>query len=198
MSNVVDIRMSKMSVTPTFNTGAISLPAIGLETNQTMLSGKIRSNTTEFVRETSDFRYDDSFAAFSRYHVLLWTVSLHDSTRPGGRKKNLGLSAKEYSKITGTIASVRRNRQLSDDIYEDADVRLRSSRQKLRSFVRAPLNSRVGASTSIPKTKGKAKKMLLVDIQEALIVEDLLYVLMDIEEHIFPIILNTRQKMTTH
>jgi len=67
--------------------------------------------------------------------------------RSGGRKKNLGLSAKEYTKvphshyhydpsrgstiqITGTIASVRRNRQqLSDDIYEDEDVRVRSSRE---------------------------------------------------------------------
>jgi hypothetical protein len=48
--------------------------------------------------------------------------------------------------------------------------------------VRAPLNSRVGASASIPKTKGKAKEDVLdnlpVDIQEALILEDLLYVLM--------------------
>jgi hypothetical protein len=50
------------------------------------------------------------------------------------------------------------------------------------SFVRAPLNSRVGASASIPKAKGKAKEDVLdslpVDIQEALILEDLLYVLM--------------------
>ncbi|KAG1840363.1 hypothetical protein DFJ58DRAFT_92467 [Suillus subalutaceus] len=50
------------------------------------------------------------------------------------------------------------------------------------SIVRAPLSSGVGASTSIPKTKAKAKKdvldNLLVDIQDALIVEDLLYVLM--------------------
>ncbi|KAG1810706.1 uncharacterized protein BJ212DRAFT_1378219, partial [Suillus subaureus] len=30
-------------------------------------------------------------------------------TCPGGRKKNRGLSAKQYTKITGTIASVRRN-----------------------------------------------------------------------------------------
>ncbi|KAG1807701.1 Spc98 family-domain-containing protein [Suillus variegatus] len=117
-------------------------------------------------------------------------------TRPGGRKKNLGLSAKEYTKITGTIASVRRNRQLSDDIYEDPDVRVHSSRENRSkshepsfiaetSFVRAPLNSRVGASASIPKMKGKGKEDVLdnlpVDIQEALILEDLLYVLMGIE-----------------
>ncbi|OJA13580.1 hypothetical protein AZE42_09873 [Rhizopogon vesiculosus] len=116
--------------------------------------------------------------------------------RPGGRKKNLGLSAKEYTKITGTIASVRRNRQLSDDIYEDEDVRVHSSRENRvkshepsfiaeTSFVRAPLNSRVGSSASIPKAKGKAKEDVLdslpVDIQEALILEDLLYVLMGIE-----------------
>ncbi|KAG1840355.1 hypothetical protein DFJ58DRAFT_748744 [Suillus subalutaceus] len=139
---------------------------------------------------------------------------LTSRTRPGGRKKNLGSSAKEYSKTIDHSDHrhyhfCSQNRQRSDDIYEDADVRLRSSRQnryvslRLRSFVRAPLNSRVGASASIQaKTKGKAKEdvldNLLVDIQEALIVEDLLYVLMDIEEHIFPIILNTRQKMTTH
>ncbi|KAJ8596832.1 hypothetical protein M405DRAFT_725573 [Rhizopogon salebrosus TDB-379] len=116
--------------------------------------------------------------------------------RPGGRKRNLGLSAKEYTKITGTIASVRRNRQLGDEIYEDEDVRVRSSRENRAkshepsfiaetSFVRAPLNSRVGASASIPKAKGKAKEDVLdslpVDIQEALILEDLLYVLMGIE-----------------
>lgn len=50
------------------------------------------------------------------------------------------------------------------------------------SFVRAPLNSRVGASASIPNVKGKAKEDVLnhlpVDVQEALILEDLLYVLM--------------------
>ncbi|KAG1733900.1 Spc98 family-domain-containing protein [Suillus paluster] len=117
-------------------------------------------------------------------------------TRPGGRKKNLGLSAKEYTKITGTIASVRRNRQLNDDIFEDGDVRVRSSRESRGkshepsfiaeiSFVRAPLNSRVGASASIPKSKGKTREDVLdnlpVDIQEALILEDLLYVLMGIE-----------------
>ena len=48
--------------------------------------------------------------------------------------------------------------------------------------MRAPLNSRVGSSASIPKAKGKAKEDALdhlpVDIQEALILEDLLYVLM--------------------
>ena len=30
--------------------------------------------------------------------------------RSTGRKKNIGLSAKEYTKIAGTIASVRRSR----------------------------------------------------------------------------------------
>jgi gamma-tubulin complex component 2 len=48
--------------------------------------------------------------------------------------------------------------------------------------VRAPLNSRVGPNTSLPNAKGKAKAENLghipVDIQEAIILEDLLYVLM--------------------
>ncbi|KAF8837393.1 hypothetical protein BDN67DRAFT_973022 [Paxillus ammoniavirescens] len=112
------------------------------------------------------------------------------------RKKNLTLSAKEYTKITGTIASVRRNRQLSDDIDEEIDPRVHSSRETRRrghepsfiaetSFVRAPLNSRVGATKSIPKSKGKDREDVLdhlpVLTQEALILEDLLYVLMGIE-----------------
>ncbi|KIJ09112.1 hypothetical protein PAXINDRAFT_172617 [Paxillus involutus ATCC 200175] len=116
-------------------------------------------------------------------------------TRPA-RKKNLTLSAKEYTKITGTIASVRRNRQLSDDIDEEIDPRVHSSRETRRrghepsfiaetSFVRAPLNSRVGATKSIPKSKGKEREDVLdhlpVLTQEALILEDLLYVLMGIE-----------------
>ncbi|KAF9223192.1 hypothetical protein BS17DRAFT_782515 [Gyrodon lividus] len=115
-------------------------------------------------------------------------------TRPA-RKKNLTLSAKEYTKITGTIASVRRNRQLSDDVDEEIEPRVHSSRETRRnhepsfiaetSFVRAPLNSRVGATKSTPKSKGKEREDVLdhlpVDIQEALILEDLLYVLMGIE-----------------
>jgi len=50
------------------------------------------------------------------------------------------------------------------------------------SFVRAPLNSRVGSNPIVPKAKGKAKQHSLdhmpLDIQEAMILEDLLYVLM--------------------
>ncbi|KAH7890415.1 Spc98 family-domain-containing protein [Phlebopus sp. FC_14] len=128
-------------------------------------------------------------------------------TRPGARKKNLTLSAKEYTKITGTIASVRRNRQLSDGIDEEFDAGVHSSRDSRRggksprssfpneshepsfiteaSFVRAPLNSRVGATSTTPKSKGKAREDVLdhlpVDLQEAFILEDLLYVLMGIE-----------------
>ncbi|KAH7912889.1 Spc98 family-domain-containing protein [Hygrophoropsis aurantiaca] len=117
--------------------------------------------------------------------------------RTGGRKKNLTLSAKEYTKITGTIASVRRNRQLTDDIVEEVDVRAPSSRESRgrnhnepsfiaeTSFVRAPLNSRVGANTSLPKAKGKGRQDSMdhipVDMQEALILEDLLCVLSGIE-----------------
>lgn len=52
------------------------------------------------------------------------------------------------------------------------------------SFVRAPLNSRVGTSAPIPRDKGKGKAReeslqgLPVETQEALILEDLLFVLM--------------------
>ena len=50
------------------------------------------------------------------------------------------------------------------------------------SFVRAPLNSRVGTTSFSPKNKGKGKEDVLnhlpVDLQEALILEDLLYVMM--------------------
>jgi hypothetical protein len=50
------------------------------------------------------------------------------------------------------------------------------------SFVRAPLNSRVGQAPVLPKSKGKAREENLdgipVDIQEAIILEDLLFILM--------------------
>ncbi|KAK0499733.1 gamma-tubulin complex, DGRIP84/SPC97 component [Armillaria luteobubalina] len=53
------------------------------------------------------------------------------------------------------------------------------------SFVRAPLNSRVSSGAVPPKSKGKGKQESLdhvsVEIQEATILEDLLYVLMGIE-----------------
>jgi gamma-tubulin complex component 2 len=52
-----------------------------------------------------------------------------------------------------------------------------------QSFVRAPLNSRVDMSVGTPnRNKGKSKEESLdhtpIDVQEALILEDLLYVLM--------------------
>ena len=50
------------------------------------------------------------------------------------------------------------------------------------SFVRAPLNSRVGQAPALPRVKGKAREENLdgipVGIQEAIILEDLLYILM--------------------
>ncbi|EJF61584.1 hypothetical protein DICSQDRAFT_105728 [Dichomitus squalens LYAD-421 SS1] len=119
--------------------------------------------------------------------------------RTGGKKKNLTLSTKEYNKITDTIASVRRNRQyIDDDLGEDIDLRIPVSRESgrrrrdeasfeaERSFVRAPLNSRVvSGSAQREKGKGKAKENSLygipVEIQEALVLEDLLFVLMGIE-----------------
>jgi len=49
------------------------------------------------------------------------------------------------------------------------------------SFVRAPLNSRVVSTSNVPKSKGKAKQESLdrvtLEIQQALILEDLLSVL---------------------
>ncbi|KAL0958818.1 hypothetical protein HGRIS_014137 [Hohenbuehelia grisea] len=112
------------------------------------------------------------------------------------RKKKLTLSAKEYTKVTGTIASVRRNR-LQDGIDEDGEDDLHSSRDgRARrhnetsfiaetSFVRAPLNSRVASGSTPTRKKGKAKQENLdhtpVEIQEALILEDLLYILIGIE-----------------
>ncbi|CCM01248.1 uncharacterized protein FIBRA_03297 [Fibroporia radiculosa] len=119
-------------------------------------------------------------------------------SRIGGRKKNITLSAKEYTKVTGTIASVRRTRQYMED--ETAEGPPITFMKKLvpgrdepsfiaeTSFVRAPLNSRVVSSSGVPKSnskgKGKAKDTLdgvPVDIQEALLLEDLLFVLMGIE-----------------
>lgn len=50
------------------------------------------------------------------------------------------------------------------------------------SFVRAPLNSRVVSNANAPKVKGKGKQEPLdrvpLEIQEAMILEDLLFVLM--------------------
>ncbi|KAI0828525.1 Spc98 family-domain-containing protein [Trametes gibbosa] len=119
--------------------------------------------------------------------------------RTGNRKKNLTLSAKEFHKVTDTIASVRRHRHyVEDELVEDIDIRVTASRnngrrrrdeasfEAERSFVRAPLNSRV-VSSSIhrDKGKGKARESSLYDVpvemQEALVLEDLLYVLMGIE-----------------
>ncbi|GBE84165.1 Spindle pole body component alp4 [Sparassis crispa] len=131
-------------------------------------------------------------------------------SRPGSRKKNLTLSQKEYTKVTGTIASVRRTRQyLQDGLPEELAAQVTISHERVRareqeslgpardepsfiaetSFVRAPLNSRVASGAGIPKDKGKGKGKaredglsgLPVEIQEALVLEDLLYVLMGIE-----------------
>ncbi|KAG6902434.1 hypothetical protein C0995_016613 [Termitomyces sp. Mi166 len=89
--------------------------------------------------------------------------------RPSARKKNLTLSAKEYTKV----GSAGINQNEPSFIAET-------------SFVRAPLNSRVSSVSTAPKFKGKAKQndsldRLPLEIQEALILEDLLYVLMGIE-----------------
>ncbi|KAG6888260.1 hypothetical protein C0992_009149 [Termitomyces sp. T32_za158] len=120
--------------------------------------------------------------------------------RPSTQKKKLTLSAKEYTKITGTIASVRRNRVSREDLHEGADISARSPRESRfkgqnepsfiaeTSFVRAPLNSRVSSVNVASKFKGKAKQTQSLDrmpleIQEALLLEDLL----DLVERILPL-----------
>ncbi|KAI0338339.1 hypothetical protein BDW22DRAFT_1460019 [Trametopsis cervina] len=113
------------------------------------------------------------------------------------RKKNLGLSTREYAKVTGTIASVRKGRQYEPEIDEEMVREAAAARVSKgkgadepsfiaeASFVKAPLNSRIGASNPAANGKGKAKQESLdrvsVEIQEALILEDLLFVLMGIE-----------------
>ncbi|GJE93998.1 spindle pole body component [Phanerochaete sordida] len=124
-----------------------------------------------------------------------------DSYTPGTRihhrKKNLGLSTKEYIKVTGTIASVRKGRQYEEEIDQEFvhDVetgRLHKGKGREEpsfiaeaSFVKAPLNSRVGPSAAVPNAKGKAKQESLdrlpLEIQESLVLEDLLFVLTGIE-----------------
>jgi hypothetical protein len=67
----------------------------------------------------------------------------------------------------------------SVDIVE---LRLEPSFISEESFVRAPLNSRIVSGTTTTKSKGKAKEESLdlfpLEVQEALILEDLLYVLL--------------------
>ena len=91
---------------------------------------------------------------------------------------------------------MRRNRQLLEDEH---DVDINGGRSSSHShyqrrgpsepsfiaeesFVRAPLNSRVVSGAGILKSKGKAKEEHLnelpLEVQEAVILEDLLYVLM--------------------
>ncbi|KAI5885633.1 uncharacterized protein SCHCODRAFT_02681692 [Schizophyllum commune H4-8] len=120
------------------------------------------------------------------------------SARP--RRNNLTLSTKEYNKVSGTIASVRRHRQQYEDIPETSNGHAYASRDSGRhhtrnhhepsfieetSFVRAPLNSRVTSGVASAIGKGKARQEALdhvpIEIQEAMILEDLLYVLMGIE-----------------
>jgi gamma-tubulin complex component 2 len=109
--------------------------------------------------------------------------------------------------VTGTIASARRNRhrlegeeKTNGRVSPSAELRWRgaqlaascvfdwinlcpeSSFISEESFVRAPLNSRIVSGTTATKSKGKAKEDTLdsfpMEVQEAMILEDLLYVLM--------------------
>ncbi|KAI0084948.1 Spc98 family-domain-containing protein [Irpex rosettiformis] len=111
------------------------------------------------------------------------------------RKKNLGLSTREYAKVTTTIASARKGRQYDEEIDEELAREIHSSRGRWErdepsfiaeaSFVKAPLNSRVGTNNPTSSAKGKGRQESLervpLEIQEALILEDLLFVLMGIE-----------------
>lgn len=141
--------------------------------------------------------------------------------RPARRKKKIGLSEREYNKITGTIASVRKTRHLDSPRVERDDSAGERDREWAManepsyiaetSFVNAPLNSRINPASpsanprvryaqdlspvygnfgpGMDKVKGKNKdpaeeepldKMPL-DVQEAAILEDLLFVLVGIE-----------------
>ncbi len=63
-----------------------------------------------------------------------------------------------------------------------AELRLEPSFISEESFVRAPLNSRIVSGATTTKSKGKAKEESLdscpLEVQEAMVLEDLLYVLM--------------------
>jgi len=63
-----------------------------------------------------------------------------------------------------------------------AELRVEPSFISEESFVRAPLNSRIVSGTTATKSKGKAKEESLdsfpLEVQEAMILEDLLFVLM--------------------
>ncbi|KAF8528465.1 Spc98 family-domain-containing protein [Hysterangium stoloniferum] len=105
------------------------------------------------------------------------------------------------AKIAGTIASVRKQRQHADDILGDDDLSPPHASSRDRrpqsqhednsfvaesSFLRAPLNSRVEAP-KMPKSKGKARQReeesldgVTIEVQEAIILEELLSVLMGI------------------
>jgi gamma-tubulin complex component 2 len=108
-------------------------------------------------------------------------------SRPRSRKAHLGLSVKEYTKVAGTIASVRQSRQQQhphlNGIHDNRDRSTGDEPSFIAetSFVKAPLNSRV---SSISKGKGKQHDSLdrvPLDVQQALVLEDLLYVLTGIE-----------------
>ncbi|KZS97042.1 gamma-tubulin complex, DGRIP84/SPC97 component [Sistotremastrum niveocremeum HHB9708] len=124
-------------------------------------------------------------------------------TRPSSRKAQVTLSAKQYTKISHTIEAVRRKRgPVNGAIDEDGEGCLNSGlylkkpfldnapEQSFideRSFVRAPLNSRLGLGPTIaPKAKSRRKTKdnlseCSLELQEAIILEDLLSVLMGIE-----------------
>ena len=148
----------------------------------------------------------------------------------GGRKRNLGLSAKEYTKVNAvqTYLILKNSNlpfrsQVPSRLYAVIDIRKTKQMtililgsmvrvtitQRVRvlllhllnrvldkivlvdqndssfiaetSFVRAPLNSRVVSNANAPKVKGKGKQEPLdrvpLEIQEAMILEDLLFVL---------------------
>lgn len=76
------------------------------------------------------------------------------------------------------VLAFAKQRKLDKLLVDQAD----SSFIAETSFVHAPLNSRVVSNTTVPKVKGKGKQEPLdrvpLEIQEAMILEDLLFVLM--------------------
>ncbi|KAJ8514359.1 hypothetical protein ONZ45_g8077 [Pleurotus djamor] len=110
------------------------------------------------------------------------TYSHHSKT---SRKKDATVTLKEYTKVS--VNSRRAHVDFDNDYHSPRESHGEPSFIAETSFVRAPLNSRVSSSQSVPKPKGKGKarqedlQYAPLDIQEALILEDLLYILMGIE-----------------
>ncbi|KAG5642265.1 hypothetical protein DXG03_003342 [Asterophora parasitica] len=123
------------------------------------------------------------------------TLSTREYTKVGPTCSVIDQFSPLAIQVTGTIA---RGKHPENDIKEERSRSVPSAREHRSStynepsfiaetsFVRAPLNSRVSSVSAAPKAKGKARQhdsldRVPLEVQEALILEDLLYVLMGIE-----------------